>query len=133
MLDDKNVSGDIEDIVGLGGKLHLHNFCIDVRRIFNNDTKTITYDNGIEFSNWQKLEKDLGVSIYFADPYKSCQRGRNENFNGLVRDFYPKGTDFKKISKSDIMRVESLLNNRPRKRFFGLTPLEMRELVMLCG
>jgi len=105
----------------------------DVRRIFDNDTKTITYDNGIEFSNWQKLEKDLGVSIYFADPYKSCQRGRNENFNGLVRDFYPKGTDFKKISKSDIMRVESLLNNRPRKRFFGLTPLEMRELVMLCG
>lgn len=104
----------------------------DLKRVFGNNIKSITYDNGVEFSAWQDTEKQLRADIYFADPYRSCQRGRNENFNGLVRDFFPKKTDFKTLTKSDIIKVESLLNNRPRKRFGGLTPLEVQELLMLC-
>ena len=71
------------------------------------------------------LEKTLAIDIYFADPYKSSQHGRNENFNGLIRDFYPKGTDFKKLTAQCILDLENLLNNRPRKRLGGLTPLEV--------
>ena len=93
----------------------------------NNDAttiKTITYDNGAEFSIWRQTEKKLNCTIYFADPYTPSQRGRNEHINGLIRDYLPKGTDFKKIRPVDIMKIEGLLNNRPRKRFGFLTPLE---------
>ncbi|MDK2899400.1 MAG: transposase, family [Patescibacteria group bacterium] len=99
----------------------------DITRVFGDSVKTITYDNGSEFAAWQYTEADLDVDIYFADPYKSCQRGRNENLNGLVRDYFPKGTDFKKLHKKDILDIESLLNNRPRKRFNGLTPIEVAQ------
>lgn len=88
---------------------------------------TITYDNGVEFTLWRRIEELTDTTIYFSDPYTPGQRGRNENLNGLVRDFLPKGTDFKKLTKSDILEIESLLNNRPRKRFNYLTPLEYRE------
>lgn len=112
------------------GKIHKQT-TKDINRIFGQQIHTITYDNGIEFSQWKQIKNSLNTDIYFADPYKSCQRGRNENTNGLIRDFYPKGTDFKKLTKRDILKVESLLNNRPRKRFNGLTPIEARELLQL--
>ena len=86
--------------------------------------KTITYDNGVEFAGWRQTEQELNTKIYFANPYHSWERGRNENTNGLIRDFFPKGTDFKKLTNRDILKVESMLNNRPRKRFQWLTPLE---------
>ena len=90
----------------------------------NDAVKTITCDRGTEVANWQTIEKELNCSVYFADPYTPSQRGRNENCNGLVRDFLPKGTDFKKLTDADIMRIEFLLNNRPRKRLGGMTPNE---------
>lgn len=96
---------------------------VDIRRVFGN-AASITYDNGSEFTLWQQTEKQLGTIIYFANPYHSWERGRNENANGLIRDFLPKGTDFKSITKSDILEIESLINNRPRKRLQWLTPLE---------
>jgi len=86
--------------------------------------KTITYDNGVEFAGWRQTEQELNTKIYFANPYHSWERGRNENTNGLIRDFFSKGTDFKKLTNRDILKVESMLNNRPRKRFQWLTPLE---------
>ena len=95
----------------------------DLERVFG-IAKTITYDNGVEFTSWKETEKNTKTNIYFADPYAPHQRGRNENANGLVRDFFPKGTDFKKLKEDDIMRVEFLLNNRPRKRLGGRTPQE---------
>ena len=67
----------------------------DKRRI-----TSITYDNGSEFTMWQQTEKQLHTTIYFANPYHSWERGRNENANGLIRDFFPKETDFKKNYKS---------------------------------
>lgn len=102
----------------------------DINRVFGSNIHTITYDNGSEFSAWKNTEKDLGVDIYFADAYKSSQRGRNENCNGLVRDYYPKGTDFKKITASELMEVENILNNRSRKRYNWNSPLEQRKHVL---
>ena len=103
----------------------------DLKRVFGSKVHTITYDRGSEFSNWKRTEKKTKTKIYFADPYSSYQRGRNENFNGLVRDFFPKGTDFKKLTKKDILKVETILNNRERERHNGLTPIEMFKICAL--
>lgn len=100
----------------------------DIRRIFTKGCHTITYDNGAEHSYWYNTEAKLSTLIYFAHPYHSWERGRNENINGLIRDFLPKGTDFKTISDNDILTIESLLNNRPRKRLSWLTPNEYYDL-----
>ena len=70
------------------------------------------------------------VAIYFADPYRSSQRGRNENVNGLVRDFFPKGTDFKTLTKQQVQDVENILNNRSRKRYNWRSPFEHRDHVL---
>ena len=95
----------------------------DIKRVFK-QAKTITYDNGVEFSFWEETEQTTNTTIYFADSYAPYQRGRNENSNGLIRDFLPKGTDFKKLTIDDILKIEFLLNNRPRKRLGGKTPQE---------
>lgn len=99
----------------------------DINRVFGS-AHTITYDNGNEFSAWSKTEQDTGTDVYFADTYRSCQRARNENLNSLVRDFIPKGTDFKKLKRRDILEIETILNTRPRIRLDGLTPIEAYEL-----
>lgn len=96
----------------------------DIRNVFG-EAKTITYDNGAEFTLWKEIERNLKTTIYFANPYHSWERGRNENANGLIRDFFPKGTDFKKLTQKDILRVTDLINNRPRKRLQWHTPLEV--------
>ena len=77
--------------------------------------KTITFDNGKEFAYHFKVAKRLDVQTYFATPYRSCERGLNENTNGLLRQYWPKGTDFDEVSEAEVQRVEMLLNNRPRK------------------
>lgn len=107
----------------------------DIKNTFGNGAKTVTYDNGIEFTYWLALQKSIGNDfvVYFADPYTPSQRGRNENTNGLIRDYLPKGTDFKKLTDGDIIRIETLLNNRPRKRLGGLTPIEAWELLHLTA
>ena len=97
---------------------------LDITSVFGK-IKSITYDNGIEFSLWKITEKELNANIYFANPYHSWERGRNENANGLIRDFLPKGTDFKKLTKRDIVEITNLINNRPRKRLEWKTPLEV--------
>lgn len=97
----------------------------DITRVFYQGlVHTITYDNGPEFTLWQHTERQLHTKIYFAHAYCSNERGRNENTNGLIRDFLPKGTDFKDINDSAILTIESLLNNRLRKRLGWLTPAE---------
>jgi IS30 family transposase len=87
--------------------------------------KTLTQDRGTENFDYKPLETGLNISCYFAHAYCSQERGSNENLNGLIRRFFPKGTDFSKVTDEEIMRVEGLLNNRPRKRFGGLTPCEV--------
>lgn len=87
--------------------------------------KTLTRDRGSENMGWKNIQEKLSMDVYFAHPYCSQERGSNENLNGLVRRFFPKGTDFSKVTDEEIRRVEYLLNTRPRKRFGGKTPLEV--------
>lgn len=87
--------------------------------------KTLTQDRGSENADYKDLEKNLQISCYFAHAYCSQERGSNENTNGLIRRYFPKGTDFSKVSNEEIKHVEYLLNTRPRKRLAGLTPLEV--------
>ena len=95
---------------------------------------TYTYDNGTEIGQEDKdLEKKMKLEIYRAYPYHSWERGCNENYNGLVRDFFPKGTDFATISEKEVKRVERNLNHRPRKRLGFLTPHEVYVLGMRPG
>jgi IS30 family transposase len=85
---------------------------------------TITFDNGKENFEWKKIEKELAVKTFFAHPYCSGERGTNENTNGLIRQYFPKKTDFTKVPDDLIKQVEYDLNTRPRKRLNWLTPLE---------
>ena len=84
--------------------------------------KTITYDNGVEFAGWRQTEKDLGADIYFANPYHSWERGRNENANGLIRDFFPKGTDFKKLTALMYIRLRKSIEQQTQKASRRLNP-----------
>ena len=83
---------------------------------------TITADNGKEFAYHQKISSELGVGFYFAHPYHSWERGLNENTNGLLRQYWPKDTNFLKVSNDDIYEVVTELNSRPRKTLDFKTP-----------
>ncbi len=87
--------------------------------------RTLTTDNGKEFAGHESLEKSLQCSIYFADPHSPWQRGQNENTNGLLRQYFPKGSDFSKLSSQQLRQAISALNNRPRKKYQFKTPHEL--------
>lgn len=86
---------------------------------------TVTYDNGVEFAEYEFIERDAHVTVYFAYPYHSWERGTNENTNGLLRQFFPKGSPFKDVTQENIDQAVVLINNRPRKRHNYRTPLEV--------
>lgn len=77
---------------------------------------TITADNGKEFAGHENVAEQLNIDYFFAHPYHSWERGSNENLNGLIRQYFAKGSDFTHITQQEILRVENKLNNRPRKR-----------------
>jgi len=87
--------------------------------------KTLTYDRGLEMSEHKLFTEETKISVYFADPHAPWQRGTNENTNGLIRQYFPKGTDFSKVSALDIKKVELELNERPRKVLNFNTPIKM--------
>lgn len=87
--------------------------------------KTLTLDNGKEHERWEEIEATTGARVFFAHPYTSCERGTNENTNGLIRWYLPKGTDFATVSEERIREIERMLNERPRKRLGYRTPLEV--------
>lgn len=84
--------------------------------------KTITFDNGTEFHDYRLLEERFPVKIYFATPYHSWERGSNENFNGLLRQYLPKGTCMSAVTQTHCDHIAEDLNNRPRKRLGFNTP-----------
>ncbi len=86
--------------------------------------KTMTSDNGTEFHNYAAVEDATGVRFYFATPYHSWERGSNENFNGLLRQYLPKRTSQAHITQADCDRITKKLNARPRRRLGYRTPEE---------
>lgn len=87
--------------------------------------KTITFDNGTEFHDYAKLEERFPVKVYFATPYHSWERGSNENFNGLVRQYLPKGSCMRSVTQAQCDHIVDDLNNRPRKRLGFNTPAQL--------
>ena len=90
--------------------------------------KSITCDRGPEFANWENIENRLHCDVYFADPYCAWQKGTNENSNGLLREFYPKGRNLSRVSPSTLMQNLALLNARPRKVLNFHSPAELWNL-----
>lgn len=86
---------------------------------------SITYDNGKEFAQHEKIAKETAMTVYFAHPYSPWERGTNENTNGLLREFIPKGTDFSTITQKDLDYYVWLINNRPRKRLNWISPAQL--------
>ena len=86
--------------------------------------KTITADNGTEFNQYDKIEMGTGVKFYFANPYHSWERGTNENTNGLIRQYLPKGKSMASLTQAECDEIAYQLNTRPRKRLNYKTPLE---------
>jgi IS30 family transposase len=87
--------------------------------------QTLTRDRGSENLGYQELEETLGIKCYFAHPYHSWERGANENLNGLIRRYLPKGTDFAAISDRQLREIEYLINSRPRKRLGWKSPYQV--------
>lgn len=104
---------------GLSDKL------ISTMKRFKALLKTLTVDNGKEFADHKTIARKLDAKVYFAHPYSSWERGINENTNGLIRQYFPKGTDFNALDKGDIQNVMDKLNNRPRKTRNYKTPNEI--------
>ena len=92
--------------------------------------QTLTVDNGKEMAAFKKLEKATGLNIYFADPYAAWQRGGNENCNGLLRQYFPKGCNFRTITREQVQTAVHRLNHRPRKCLSYRTPHEVFNQVM---
>jgi transposase, IS30 family len=91
---------------------------------------TLTVDNGKEFSRFKELETKTGLTVYFADPYAAWQRGTNENTNGILRHYFPKGFDFSTITDEELELVVKQINNRPRKCLNYRTPAEVMRLAL---
>ncbi len=91
---------------------------------------TLTYDRGSEMAKHQLFSSRAKMRVYFADPHSPWQRGTNENTNGLIRQFYPKGTDFSTVSRKQLKHVQHLLNGRPRNVLNFHTPYESFSLLL---
>lgn len=98
---------------------------IDGLSRFKQWVKTITFDNGWEFRHHQKMAEALNADIYFAHPYAAWERGINENTNGLIRQYFPKGTDFHLVTDEHVAKVMKRLNQRPRKTRGYRSPAEL--------
>lgn len=111
-------------ITKLNAKTSLSTAEVIAKRLAKLPVHTVTSDNGAENQNWRYIEEMTKAQWYFANPYHSWERGTNENTNGLIREYFPKKTDFTMISEEELSLIEYKLNTRPRKRLNYLTPLE---------
>ena len=95
---------------------------IELLKPITDKVHTITSDNGLEFAHHEEIAKELECEFYFADPYSSWQRGLNENTNGLLRQYFPKGSSLKNLDHKDVFEAVNKINNRPRKGLNYNTP-----------
>jgi IS30 family transposase len=94
--------------------------------------KSLTYDNGTEMAQHKLFTKNTKIQVYFAHPYSPWERPTNENSNGLIRDYFPKGTDFSLVTKKELKRVQDELNERPRKVLDMCTPKEVFDQLVMA-
>lgn len=113
----------------LAGKLQNRNALLTEKVIVDllkgKPVKSLSLDNGSEFANFKEIEKQISSPVYFAEPHKPWQRGTNENTNDILRFFFPKGTDFNKVSNEELEKVVFLINTRPRKCLNWKSPFEV--------
>lgn len=107
-----------------GAKKARHFRLVAVRALKDEPVASITLDRGKEMAEHRAIAKSLDTTVYFCDPHHPWQRGTNENTNGLLRGYFPKGTDFTKVTDRQVQEVYDELNRRPRKRLDWLTPYE---------
>jgi IS30 family transposase len=116
-------------LLGRASDLHAPTVCGAAAELYRSVPptlrKTLTLDNGKEFADHEQLAAEAALKVFFADPYCAWQRGTNENTNGLIRQFFPKGTDLARIPEHRFTKVQQLLNDRPRKRLGYRTPSEI--------
>ncbi|MFQ3228435.1 MAG: IS30 family transposase [Porticoccaceae bacterium] len=112
-----NFFGAIEEVVSQA--------IIRILKQHKDKVKTLTFDNGSEFVRHEKIAKSLNAKTYFAHPYSSWERGINENTNGLLRQYFPKKTDFRQVSWKQVKDAVESLNNRPRKTRGYKTPNQL--------
>ena len=98
---------------------------IDILKPYSSNVHTITSDNGKEFAGHEKISESVNAQVYFAHPYHAWERGLNENTNGLIRQYFPKTTDFRSVTNEQINTVMDKINNRPRKTLKFKTPEEI--------
>ena len=110
---------------GTGADAALEGFARKLRRVPACVRKTLTYDQGKEMARHEELARRTGVRVYFADPRSPWQRPSNENANGLIREYLPKGTDLSGVSQAELNAIARRLNNRPRKVLGFRTPAEV--------
>ena len=111
---------------------------LEVRKAFSRELRklpqqvrlSVTHDNGLEMAQHKLFTKNTKMIVYFAHPYSSWERGTNENTNGLIRDFFPKDTDFNTVTRYKLKKVQDLLNERPRKILNGKSPQEAMEGIL---
>ena len=100
---------------------------------YKKDLHTITFDNGKEFAYHEKIAEALNVDTYFAHPYRSWERGLNENHNGLIRQYLPKDQPLDKVTKKQVVDIQTRLNQRPRKLLGFKTPEEVYAKMKLAS
>lgn len=105
-------------------------FARELRKLPQHVRLSMTHDNGLEMAQHKLFSAKTNMVVYFAHPYSSWERGTNENTNGLIRDFFPKDTDFNAVSRYKLKKVQDLLNQRPRKVLGGETPQEAMQKLL---
>ena len=104
---------------------HVADVLIGALSAIKDQVHTLTMDNGNEFAQHQRVAKALQAKVYFAHPYCAWERGANENTNGLLRQYFPTGTNFKGLRQAKIRRAENRLNDRPRKALEFRSPKDI--------
>lgn len=112
-------------LAGHGAEAVRDAITLSITRLPEQLRRSLTWDQGTEMAQHALLRVDTGLAVYFCDPHSPWQRGTNENTNGLLRQFFPKGTDMSKHSRDDLDAVASALNSRPRKTLGWMTPAEV--------
>ena len=100
-----------------------------IRKIGEENIKTITTDNGSEFVDFVKLENNYDIKVYYTHAYSAWEKGTNERFNGMLREFLPKGRSVNNVTEEMLNQMVTALNNRPRKVLGYKTPIEVQEII----